>query len=190
MIGRHHVYNCLTAAAVGLAYGIDLPTVVRGLEAVHSVRGRLERIECGQPFGVFVDFAHTPDALTACLKALRQATSGRVICLFGAGGDRDRQKRPLMGRAVQQGADLAVITSDNPRSEDPQAIADEVLKGFDDPAAAHVILDRVAAIHWALAAATARRQRALGRQRTRDQPDHRRRADSAGRRRGGPPLAL
>ena len=153
MIGRHHVYNCLTAAAVGLAYGIDLPTVVRGLEAVHSVRGRLERIECGQPFGVFVDFAHTPDALTACLKALRQATSGRVICLFGAGGDRDRQKRPLMGRAVQQGADLAVITSDNPRSEDPQAIAAEILEGFDNPAAARVILDRVAAIHWALAAA-------------------------------------
>ena len=63
--------------------------------------GRLQRIECGQPFGVFVDFAHTPDALTGCLKALRQVTGGRVICVFGAGGDRDRQKRPLMGRAVQ-----------------------------------------------------------------------------------------
>ena len=117
-------------------------------------------------------------------------TAGRVICVFGAGGDRDRQKRPLMGRAVEQGADLAVITSDNPRSEDPQAIAEEILKGFDDPAAAHVILDRVAAIHWALAAGQARRLRAPGRQRTRDLPDHRRRADSAGRRRGGPALAL
>jgi UDP-N-acetylmuramoyl-L-alanyl-D-glutamate--2,6-diaminopimelate ligase len=153
MIGRHHVYNCLTAAAVGLAYGIDLPTVVRGLEAVHSVRGRLERIECGQPFGVFVDFAHTPDALTACLQTLRRAASGRVICLFGAGGDRDRQKRPLMGRAVERGADLAVVTSDNPRSEDPRAIADEIVEGFEDPAAAKVILDRAAAIRWALAEA-------------------------------------
>ena len=101
MIGRHHVYNCLTAAAVGLAYGIDLPTVVRGLEAVECVPGRLQRIECGQPFGVFVDFAHTPDALTGCLQTLRQVTAGRVICVFGAGGDRDRQKRPLMGRAVE-----------------------------------------------------------------------------------------
>jgi UDP-N-acetylmuramoyl-L-alanyl-D-glutamate--2,6-diaminopimelate ligase len=150
MIGRHHVYNCLTAAAVGLAYGIDLPTVVRGLEAVESVRGRLQRIECGQPFGVFVDFAHTPDALTGCLKSLRKATAGRVICLFGAGGDRDRQKRPLMGRAVEQGADLAVVTSDNPRSEDPRSIAAEILQGFDNPAAAQVILDRVEAIRWVL----------------------------------------
>ena len=91
MIGRHHVYNCLSAAAIGLAYGIDLPTVVRGLEAVECVPGRLQRIECGQPFGVFVDFAHTPDALIGCLKTLRQVTTGRLICVFGAGGDRDRQ---------------------------------------------------------------------------------------------------
>ena len=153
MIGRHHVYNCLSAAAVALAYGVDLPTVVRGLEAVECVPGRLQRIECGQPFGVFVDFAHTPDALIGCLKTLRQVTTGRVICVFGAGGDRDRHKRPLMGRAVESGADLAVITSDNPRSEDPQAIADEILEGFQAPAAARVILDRVEAIRWALAQA-------------------------------------
>ena len=87
MIGTHHIYNCLTAAAVGLTYGIDLMAVVRGLEAVDYVPGRLQRIECGQPFTVFVDYAHTPDALAASLRALRQVTAGRLICVFGAGGD-------------------------------------------------------------------------------------------------------
>jgi UDP-N-acetylmuramoyl-L-alanyl-D-glutamate--2,6-diaminopimelate ligase len=153
MIGTHHIYNCLSAAAVGLTYGIELTTVVRGLEAVDYVPGRLERIECGQPFGVFVDFAHTPDALSACLHALRQVTAGRLICVFGAGGDRDRSKRPLMGQTVENAVDLAVVTSDNPRSEDPQAIADEILEGFRAPSAGRVILDRAAAIQWALSAA-------------------------------------
>jgi UDP-N-acetylmuramoyl-L-alanyl-D-glutamate--2,6-diaminopimelate ligase len=150
MIGTNHIYNCLTAAAVGLAYGIDLMTVVRGLERVEYVPGRLQRIECGQPFGVFVDFAHTPDALTGCLETLRKVTAGRVICVFGAGGDRDRPKRPLMGRAVEQAADLAVITSDNPRSEDPRAIIDQIVGGFEHGENAQVIADRVQAIHWAL----------------------------------------
>ncbi|HLA83755.1 MAG TPA: UDP-N-acetylmuramoyl-L-alanyl-D-glutamate--2,6-diaminopimelate ligase [Thermoguttaceae bacterium] len=153
MIGMHHVYNCLEAAAVGLTYGLDLTTVVRSLEAVDYVPGRLQRIECGQPFGVFVDYAHTPDALTGCLRALRSVVSGRLICVFGAGGDRDRGKRPLMGRAVEADADLAILTSDNPRSEDPQAILGDVLDGFAHPADALVIADRREAIHAALAAA-------------------------------------
>jgi UDP-N-acetylmuramoyl-L-alanyl-D-glutamate--2,6-diaminopimelate ligase len=153
MIGIHHVYNCLVAAAVGLTYGIDLPTVVRGLEATGQVPGRLERIECGQPFGVFVDYAHTPHALAGCLRTLRRLAAGRLICVFGAGGDRDRKKRPLMGRAVEEGADLAVVTSDNPRSEDRQAIIRQVLGGFRHPAAAEVVPDRVEAIHRALATA-------------------------------------
>jgi UDP-N-acetylmuramoyl-L-alanyl-D-glutamate--2,6-diaminopimelate ligase len=153
MIGTHHIYNCLTAAAVGLTYGIDLPTVARGLESIDYVPGRLERIECGQPFSVFVDFAHTPDALTGTLRALRQVTAGRLICVFGAGGDRDRQKRPLMGAAVEAGADRAIVTSDNPRSEDPQDIIDEILEGFQRSSAAETVTDRVAAIHAALAAA-------------------------------------
>jgi UDP-N-acetylmuramoyl-L-alanyl-D-glutamate--2,6-diaminopimelate ligase len=150
MIGTHHIYNCLVAAAVGLAYGIDLPTVVRGLESVDYVPGRLERLECGQPFGVFVDFAHTPDALTGALTTLRQAISGRLICVFGAGGNRDQQKRPLMGRAVEAAADLAVVTSDNPRTEDPQAIICDVLSGFQDASAVRVLPDRAEAIQWAL----------------------------------------
>jgi UDP-N-acetylmuramoyl-L-alanyl-D-glutamate--2,6-diaminopimelate ligase len=150
MIGRHHIYNCMAAAAVGLAYDIELTTIVRGLESVGHVPGRLERIECGQPFGVFVDFAHTPDALTGVLKTLRQVTSGRLICVFGAGGQRDRQKRPLMGRAVEQGADIAMLTNDNPRHEDPQAIFRDVLAGFVNRDTVQRIPDRVAAIHRAL----------------------------------------
>jgi UDP-N-acetylmuramoyl-L-alanyl-D-glutamate--2,6-diaminopimelate ligase len=155
MIGRHHVYNCMAAAAVGLAYGIELTTVVRGLESIGHVPGRLERIECGQPFGVFVDFAHTPDALTGILKTLRQVTAGRLICVFGAGGQRDSQKRPLMGRAVEQAADVAILTNDNPRHEDPRAIFRDVLAGFVNRDTVQVIPDRAAAIHRALGMAEA-----------------------------------
>lgn len=153
MIGLPHVYNCLTAAAVGLTYGIDLMTVVRGLEAVQSLPGRLERIECGQPFSVFVDFAHTPDALAGALHTLRGVVSGRIFCVFGAGGDRDRTKRSLMGRAVEVGADLAILTNDNPRSEDPQVILDDLRSGFVSPQRAQVIPDRAEAITQALALA-------------------------------------
>jgi UDP-N-acetylmuramoyl-L-alanyl-D-glutamate--2,6-diaminopimelate ligase len=153
MIGDHHVYNCLTAAAIGLAEGIDLTTIVEGLEAVRSVPGRLERIECGQPFGVFVDYAHTPDALLAALEALREVTPGRLICVFGAGGNRDVRKRPLMGRAVEANADVAVITNDNPRLEDPRAIARDITGGLNNPAHARWIEDRRQAIEYALSLA-------------------------------------
>jgi UDP-N-acetylmuramoyl-L-alanyl-D-glutamate--2,6-diaminopimelate ligase len=153
MIGIHHIYNCLTATAVGLTYGLDLATVVRGLEAVDYVPGRLQRIECGQPFGVFIDYAHTPDALAGSLKALRSVVSGRLICVFGAGGDRDRQKRPLMGQEAERCADYTVLTSDNPRHEDPREIVSEILEGYEQPANAMVILDRTEAIHQALSAA-------------------------------------
>ena len=154
MIGTHHIYNCLEATAVGLAYGIELTTIVRGLESIDYVPGRLERVECGQPFGVFIDFAHTPDALTSALAALRHVTTGRLICVFGAGGERDCQKRPLMGQAVEQGADLAILTNDNPRHEDPLAIFRGVLDGFQGAGASvEVIADRAAAIYRALDAA-------------------------------------
>jgi len=146
MIGVHHVYNCLSAAAIGLAYGIDLATVARGLEAVEHLPGRLERIECGQPFGVFVDFAHTPDALAGSLQTLRGLVEGRLICVFGAGGDRDRQKRPLMARAVESHADLVIVTNDNPRTEDPQAILADLVSGLEQPDAARIIPDRAEAI--------------------------------------------
>ncbi len=132
MIGTHHVYNCLVATAVGLSYGIDLATIARGLEAAGHVPGRMERIECGQPFGVFVDYAHTPDALQQALATLRRSTSGRLICVFGCGGDRDRQKRPLMGRIAAEHADCVVLTSDNPRTESPEAILADILEGIDE----------------------------------------------------------
>ena len=102
MIGDHHVANCLVAAAVGLVHGIDLADVARGLEQVEQIPGRMERIDCGQSFGVFVDYAHTPDVLAMTLETLREVTPGRLICVFGAGGDRDREKRPLMGRASRR----------------------------------------------------------------------------------------
>lgn len=150
LIGAHNILNCLMAAAVGTVYSIDLPTIVVGLEAIQRVRGRLERIECGQSFGVFIDYAHTPDALTASLNTLRQVTSGRLICVFGAGGDRDKSKRGLMGQAVEAAADLAIVTSDNPRSESPRAIIEQVVAGFAKPAAARPIVDRRDAIVAAL----------------------------------------
>jgi UDP-N-acetylmuramoyl-L-alanyl-D-glutamate--2,6-diaminopimelate ligase len=153
MIGTHHAYNCLIAAAVGLAYGIELTTVVRGLEGIEEIPGRLQRIECGHPFGVFVDYAHTPDALSECLQTLREVSQRRLICVFGAGGDRDCQKRPLMGRAVEDHADLAVITTDNPRTEDPRRIEADILRGFRHPKPVRIISDRMEAIAWALSRA-------------------------------------
>lgn len=153
MIGDHNVENCLVATAIGLGYGISLATIVRGLEAAGQVPGRLERIECGQDFGVFVDYAHTPDALAVSLQALRQVYAGRLICVFGAGGNRDRKKRPLMAAAVERAADMAIVTTDNPRREDPSDICDQIVSGFSGSADMRVILDRGEAIAWALAEA-------------------------------------
>ncbi len=150
LVGSHNVSNCLVATAVGLAYGIDLPTIVRGLEDVDKVPGRLERIECGQPFSVFVDYAHTAEALDCVLDTLRGLTSGRVICVFGAGGDRDRRKRPAMGRAAERRADVCILTSDNPRHEDPRQIAVDVLRGFREPDVVRVLFERAEAIGTAL----------------------------------------
>ncbi len=130
IVGEGHVYNCLTAAAVGLVQGISLTDIAAGLERVEKIPGRMERIECGQPFGVFVDYAHTPDALASVLRSLRTVTTGRLICVFGAGGQRDREKRPLMAEAVEAHADLAVVTDDNPRREDAGKIRRDILRGF------------------------------------------------------------
>jgi UDP-N-acetylmuramoyl-L-alanyl-D-glutamate--2,6-diaminopimelate ligase len=153
MIGTHHIYNCLTAAAVGLAYGLELPEIVRSIESAAHIPGRLERIECGQSFGVFVDFAQTPDALKKALQTLRTVTAGRVICVFGAGGERDRAKRPRMGQIAEKFADLAIVTSDNPRREDPMSILIDILKGYSDAEHAELIPDRGEAISHALQAA-------------------------------------
>ena len=152
LVGPFNVSNALAAAATARAAGIDLAVIARGLGRTAPVPGRVEPVDRGQDFTVVVDYAHTPDALSRLLAAARAlGTGGRVLAVFGAGGDRDRAKRPLMGAAVAGGADLAILTSDNPRTEDPAAIAAEVAAGFDGGAARVVVeLDRRAAIRHAL----------------------------------------
>jgi UDP-N-acetylmuramoyl-L-alanyl-D-glutamate--2,6-diaminopimelate ligase len=127
--GHFNVENALAAVAAGHALGLELERSAPALARVQRVPGRFEPVEEGQPFAVLVDYAHTPDSLENALRAARRITSGRLITVFGCGGDRDREKRPLMGRIGTELSDLAVITSDNPRSEDPEAIIDEILAG-------------------------------------------------------------
>jgi UDP-N-acetylmuramoyl-L-alanyl-D-glutamate--2,6-diaminopimelate ligase len=155
LVGSFNLANALAAAAAARAAGFGLDAVFAGLADPVVVPGRVERVDAGQPFAVLVDYAHTPDALTRVLGAARSLAGpdGRVVCVFGAGGDRDAAKRPLMGAAVAAGADVAVLTSDNPRSEDPRAIADAVLPGLDGAAEVQVELDRRAAIAAALSVA-------------------------------------
>jgi UDP-N-acetylmuramoyl-L-alanyl-D-glutamate--2,6-diaminopimelate ligase len=144
--GRFNVENALAAAAAARALGIDDAVIKHGLEAVERVPGRFDAVDEGQPFTVLVDYAHTPGALEAALESARELARGRVICVFGAGGDRDRDKRPLMGQVVVELADVALVTSDNPRSEEPAAIAADVVDGLD----LDVELDRRRAIERAL----------------------------------------
>jgi len=129
LIGRHNVMNALGASAAALALGLPPSAVATGLESLPAVPGRLEPISCGQDFRVLVDYAHTPDALEKVLDLLRPLTAGSLRVVFGCGGDRDRTKRPVMGRAVASRADRLYVTSDNPRSENPEAILDEILAG-------------------------------------------------------------
>ena len=153
LLGRFNVENALAAAGIASAAGHDLDYIVAGLAAAPPVRGRLE-VVVGEPFAVIIDFAHTPDALARLLDALRPLAAGRLIALFGAGGDRDRTKRPLMGRAVDGRADLVVVTSDNPRTEDPEEIIDDVASGMRGGTYERVA-DRERAIHRALDVADA-----------------------------------
>jgi UDP-N-acetylmuramoyl-L-alanyl-D-glutamate--2,6-diaminopimelate ligase len=151
--GRFNVVNALAAAACGRALGVPPPTVAEGLASVPGVRGRFQSVDAGQPFAVLVDYAHTPDGLTQALQGAREFTAGRVLVVFGAGGDRDHDKRPLMGATASQLADLAVVTSDNPRSEDPDAIIEQVVAGAPNRHNVVVEPDRAAAISTALAMA-------------------------------------
>ena len=154
--GDFNVANALAALSAAHALGLDLRGSARALADAEQVPGRFEAIDEGQAFGVIVDYAHTPDSLENVLRAAKRITHGRLIAVFGCGGDRDREKRPLMGAAGAELSDLAVVTSDNPRSERPEAIIDEILagieKGADDPAVT-VEADRRAAIVLALAEA-------------------------------------
>ncbi|MEX2355626.1 MAG: UDP-N-acetylmuramoyl-L-alanyl-D-glutamate--2,6-diaminopimelate ligase [Thermaerobacterales bacterium] len=130
LMGRFNVYNTLAAVTVALQEGIALPDVVNALDKVVPVRGRFERVEAGQAFTVIVDYAHTPDGLENILSTAREFTRGRLIVVFGAGGDRDRGKRPLMGETAARLADYLIITSDNPRSEEPGVILADIEAGI------------------------------------------------------------
>jgi UDP-N-acetylmuramoyl-L-alanyl-D-glutamate--2,6-diaminopimelate ligase len=151
LAGRFNTQNILAAWAVALLLGIPDGAVAEGVERLPGVPGRFESVDEGQPFRVIVDYSHTPDSLENVLRAARELTSARVICVFGCGGDRDRGKRPIMGRIASELADLPIVTSDNPRSEEPQAIINEILAGVTRPV--EVEPDRRAAIEQAIAVA-------------------------------------
>jgi UDP-N-acetylmuramoyl-L-alanyl-D-glutamate--2,6-diaminopimelate ligase len=154
LVGRFNVYNMLSAFSAGVALGIPQETIRRGIESVQSVRGRFEKINSPKGWTAIIDYAHTPDALEKCLRTIHdvvpQDRRGKIIAVFGAGGDRDKAKRPLMGNIGGALSDLAVITSDNPRTEDPAAIVEEIIQGL--PKGTRFIreIDRRSAIHKAL----------------------------------------
>lgn len=148
--GKFNIYNALAAIGVGVALGICPADMISGLEAVEHVEGRFERVECGQDFTVLIDYSHTPDALENCLQAVRVLTKGRVIVVFGCGGDRDPGKRPLMGEVAACLADYPILTSDNPRSEDPAEIINQIESGIPAGVPYEKIVDRAQAIQRAL----------------------------------------
>ena len=151
--GRFNVLNVLGAVAAVRALGVDDGTIVAALPEAGRVPGRFEPVDEGQDFAVLVDYAHTPDSLENVLLAARPLTRGRLVCVFGCGGDRDRGKRPLMGAISARLADLTIVTSDNPRSEDPEAIVAEILAGIEDRSCTEAIVDRHAAIEHAVGVA-------------------------------------
>lgn len=149
LTGRHNVFNCLAAAGASQVLGVDLKHIAKSLQAVDRIAGRLERVPTTGGYQVFVDYAHTDDALRNVISSLRPITRGRVIVVFGCGGDRDKTKRPRMGRIAQDLADHIVITSDNPRTENPQQIIEDILTGLDVTGLAKSAVepDRRKAIH-------------------------------------------
>jgi UDP-N-acetylmuramoyl-L-alanyl-D-glutamate--2,6-diaminopimelate ligase len=149
LMGRPNLYNMGAAISDAIGLGIPLPVIAAGIENLPNVPGRFQSIEAGQPFRVIVVYAHTDDALEKVLTAAREITSGRLIVVFGCGGDRDRTKRPLMGAAAARGSDYVVVTSDNPRDEDPMLIIQEIEAGIGN--AAHLVIpERREAIRHAL----------------------------------------
>ena len=148
--GMFSVYNALTAAGCCLALGLTLEQITEALTTASGIKGRAEIVPTGRDFTVMIDYSHTPDSMENILRTVRGYAKGRIIGLFGAGGDRDKEKRPLMGKIGAQGCDLCIVTSDNPRSEEPQAIIDDILSGMDSKARPKVIVDRREAIAWAV----------------------------------------
>jgi UDP-N-acetylmuramoyl-L-alanyl-D-glutamate--2,6-diaminopimelate ligase len=151
LTGRFNVYNALAAIAVGLVEGLPVADVAESLSEVPGIPGRLEPVDAGQPFAVLVDYAHTPDSLENALRTVREFAAGRVITVVGCGGDRDKGKRPLMARTAVELSDLVLLTSDNPRTEDPERILDDMEAGLADaPRRWERITDRRQAIERAV----------------------------------------
>jgi UDP-N-acetylmuramoyl-L-alanyl-D-glutamate--2,6-diaminopimelate ligase len=150
LIGKFNIYNCLAAIATGIGLHFELPYILDVLSSFKTVPGRLERIENEQGKNIFVDYAHTEDALKNVLEALREITVGRILCVFGCGGNRDRQKRPRMGAIVEQLSDALWVTSDNPRGETAESIIEDVLGGIQDVKKVCVEVDRRKAIEKAI----------------------------------------
>lgn len=153
LAGEFNLMNALGALAVGMAVGIDLPTVIKGIEAVSGVAGRFQLVPGSREFGVIVDYAHTPDGLENILKAAKALHPKQLLLVFGCGGDRDRTKRPIMGEIAEKYADYIWLTSDNPRSEPPESILDEIREGLSANAPLERIVDRKEAIRRAVAGA-------------------------------------
>jgi len=147
LLGRFNVLNALCATACGLALGIGMEEIAQALGAVPPVSGRFERVDEGQDFTVAIDYGHSPDALRNILTSARELTANRLLCVFGCGGDRDRTKRPLMGGIAAEVADVAIVTSDNPRSEPPESIIEQIVAGIPEGLGeVHVEPDRRRAI--------------------------------------------
>ncbi len=152
LIGLFNVYNALAAIAFALKEGVEPAVIKTALEKVSGVAGRFEQVDCGQDFTVVVDYAHTPDGLENILQTGRKILENRLITVFGCGGDRDRKKRPMMGKIAAQYSDFCIVTSDNPRSEEPEAIIDDIIPGLKEIENSHYakIVDRREAIHQAI----------------------------------------
>jgi UDP-N-acetylmuramoyl-L-alanyl-D-glutamate--2,6-diaminopimelate ligase len=150
LLGESNIYNALASAAVGVALEVNLEIIKSGLESVETIPGRMERIQAGQDFNILIDYAHTPYALDLLLKTVRRLTQGDLIVLFGCGGDRDQGKRPQMGKVASLWADRIFLTEDNPRSEDPQKIIEEIVGGIENKEKVEIIIDRKEGIKKAL----------------------------------------
>lgn len=152
--GKFSVYNAMGVIAAGLSIGLSLEQCCSAMMTAEGVKGRMEVVPTDGNYTVLIDYAHTPDAIENVLKALREVTKGRIVVVFGCGGDRDRTKRPIMGHIAAQNADFCVVTSDNPRTEDPEAIIHDILDGMKDDDVKYVpkevIVDRPEAIRWAI----------------------------------------
>ncbi|MCF6460001.1 UDP-N-acetylmuramoyl-L-alanyl-D-glutamate--2,6-diaminopimelate ligase [Clostridium sp. Cult3] len=151
LLGRFNVYNALAAAACAIFYNVDLPSIKKGLESINGIKGRFEPVPIDEDYNVIIDFAHTPDGLEKVLTTIDQFAEGRIIVIFGAGGNRDKTKRPIMGETVARHADLCIVTSDNPRHEDPDMIIKDIIVGVEKAKGEYIaITDRKEAIRYAL----------------------------------------